>query len=329
MQRVNITGVLVVAVINNLLVNDSIIMTMHTKTQLAPAIVFSLAAVHLALLLSDTEFEGAFRTLITATFTLNLLGYATFGYLLNPVWYKWVGQERGGLSIKQVRKCESSRMVTNFVTDIAGNLGILAFLGSTYSLPSYTQAIRTAGLLYLGSVLPNVHHYFWEDRSLKLVYTVETYQFVRRVVAACALVFYSQAWNEVLPGTVDAYPSNTLVIPIIPCLIMSVLRFGLGFLWYGPLMGTRVWLPSIREFKRDKKFPDQAEAEKEMPWLLAGGFVCGAIQNALLLPLQAQMGATSLSGALKLGYTLFFFFVLPSVSSDMWEGKKGVCVLNH
>jgi len=292
---------------------------MHTRAKLAPAIVFSLAAVHLALLLSDTEFE-AFRTLVAATLTLNLLGYITFGYLLNPTWYKWIGQERGGLSVQQVRKIEASRMVTSLLTDIAGNLGILAFVGSTFALHSYTQAIRTAGLLYAGSILPNVHHYFWEERSLKLIYTVETYQFARRVLAACILVFFSQVWSETLPGKVEAYPSNTLVIPIVPCVVMSLLRFGLGFLWYGPLLGTRVWLPSIREFKRDKKFPNQKSAEQEMPYLLAGGFVCGQIQNALLLPLQAQMGATSLSNALKLGYTLFFFFVLPTVSTDMWEG---------
>ena len=296
-------------------------MTMHNKPQIAPAVVFSLAAVHLALLLSDQDFE-AFRMLTTATLTLNLLGYITFGCLLNAIWCKWIGQERGGLSVEQVRKSESSRMATNFVTDITGNIGILAFLGSTFSLNSYQQAIRTSGLLYLGSVLPNVHHYFWEDRNLKLIFVVEIYQLVRRLVAACAVVFFSQMWNETLPGNINAYPSNTLVIPIAPCVIMSVLRFALGFLWYGPLLGHRVWLPSIREFKNDPKFPKEQEAKKDMPYLLFGGFVCGQIQNALLLPLQAEMNATSsLADALKLGYTLFFFYVLPTVSADIWEGE--------
>lgn len=103
---------------------------------------------------------------------------------------------------------------------------------------------------------------------------------------------------------------------------MSVLRFGLGFLWYGPILGTRVWLPSIREFKRDKSFSKDA-LQSEMNSLLAGGFVCGQMQNCLLLPLQAQMGSnTSLASALKLGYTLFFFYVLPTVSVDMWEGTS-------
>lgn len=295
---------------------------MHTRTRLAPAIVFSLAAVHLALLLSDSDFE-AFRTLASATVLLILFGHVTFGYLLNPIIYEWIGQERGGLSVKQVKKLESARQITSYMTDIAGNLGIVAFLGATFSLDSYAEAIRTAGLLYLGSVLPNVHHYFWEERSLKLIYTVETFQFVRRVVAACALVFFSNAWNEKLPGKYDAYPNNALIIPIVPCIIMAFLRLGLGFLWYGPLLGYRVWLPAIREFKRDKKFP--RDAEKDMSYLLPGGFVCGMIQNCLLLPLQAQIGATSsLAQALKSGYTLFFFYVLPTVSVDMWEGEWNV-----
>jgi hypothetical protein len=295
---------------------------MHTRTRLAPAIVFSLATVHLALLLADTNFE-AFRTLFSSTVALTLLGWVTFEYLLNPTIYKWIGQERKGLSVKQVRTYESSRKLTSYVTDIAGNLGIVAYLGF-FTLDSYAEAIQTAGILYLGSVLPNVHHYFWEECSIKLIYTIEIYQLTRRVVAACAIVFFDNLWKaESMPGKYDAYPDKILVIPIVPCIVMTVLRFGLGFLWYGPIF-SRVWLASIREFKRDKKFP--RDFEKDMPYLLLGGFVCGTIQSFLLLPLQRQMDMMSIPQALKMGYTLFFFYVLPTVSVDMWEGTSIICV---
>lgn len=291
---------------------------MHTRTRLAPAIVFSLAAVHLALLLADTNFE-AFRTLLSCTFCLGLLARITFGYILNPTIYQWIGQERKGLSVKQVGTYESSRKLTCYMTEIAGNLGIVAYLGF-FTLDSYAEAIQTAGILYLGSVLPYVHHYFWEDASLKLIYTIEAYQLTRRVVAACAIVFFDNLWqSESMPGKFDAYPNQTLVIPIVPCIIMTFLRLGLGYLWYGPLF-SRVWLASIREFKRDKKFP--RNPENEMPYLLLGGFTCGTIQSFLLLPLQRQMDMMSIPLALKMGYTLFFFYVLPTVSVDMWEGTS-------
>lgn len=180
-------------------------MSIKTRTELAPAIVFILALVHLTLLLSDSEFE-AFRTLLSSTLVLIASGCITFGYLLSPVLYTWIGQERGGLSAQQVQEYGSfSRIITTYMSDQFGNLGILAFLGCTFSLVSYEQAIRTAALLYLGAVLPNAHHYFWEDRSLNLVCVEEAYQLVRRVAAACALVYFSLLWNETLPGTIEAF----------------------------------------------------------------------------------------------------------------------------
>lgn len=307
-------------------------MTIHARAELAPVFVISLALIHIALLLSDTDYTPAcFRPLAFSTLTLILLSRLVRGYLLNPWLYQWIGQERGGLSVKQVKKYSSTaRLVTNYVVDFAGNVGICALLASTFVLDSYNQAIRTSVLLYVGLVLPNVHHYFWEDRNWKLILTIELYQLLRRVVGACALVYFAGICKESLPGTIDAFPTNALTIPIIPCLFMVMLRFILGFLWYGPLFG-RVWLQAMRQWKRDKSFPNGKMANAQMPYLLACGFVCGLIQSFCMLELQSEMGvAFSLEESLKTAYTLYFFFVLPTLSVDLWENKPyQLCFVNY
>jgi hypothetical protein len=266
---------------------------------------------------------------MSGTLCLNVLGYVMFDLLLYPYYYRWVGQERGGLSVTQIKNDDPpSRMSLNFCVEICGHLGMLLYVGSRYLLSSYRQAILTSTFLYVATVLPRIHHFLWEKRTWKLIVVVEIYQLLRRIVAACALRYFSQWANESLEGTI-IFEVQDFVIHLdddiapflIPLITMTIVRFVLAFLWYGPTLFVKPWVNALRQFKRNDKFLSQ-DNNVNMPLLVIIGIFCGLFQNIFLIKLQTKLEATeNLEVAVRSGFYLWFFFLLPSASTDLWEGK--------
>lgn len=146
------------------------------------------------------------------------------------------------------------------------------------------------------------------------------YGLAHRILGACALVFFASFFGESLSSDGAVIFQETLVIPVRPVVLNTVLRFLSAGLWFGPLFGFPVWLPAMRDFLRNPKFP---ETEGDMPMLMVIGVICGILSSFILMQLQASTvnAKESFGQAMKFGFQLWFFYILPNANVDCWEGK--------
>lgn len=259
------------------------------------------------------------QSLVATTILLMAFGFFNYGYLMDPTWHQWVCNERGNMSVIDFKNCPVDDMISNLLVDVAGNVATTAFMACTFQMTTINQAAQAAFFLYMGAILPNFHHYLWEGRATPLLGYIHLYGLAHRILGACALVFFASFFGESLPSASAVTFQETLVIPVRPVALNAVLRFLSAGLWFGPLFGFRVWLPAMRDFLRNPKFP---ETQGDMPKLMVIGVACGILSSFILMQLQASTdGKESFGQAMKFGFQLWFFYILPNVSVDCWEGK--------
>uniref|UniRef100_A0A7S1UWM5 Uncharacterized protein n=1 Tax=Grammatophora oceanica TaxID=210454 RepID=A0A7S1UWM5_9STRA len=267
----------------------------------------------------NNDFQAPFA-LGATTVTLAGLDLVLFKYIISPTWYQWVCNERNGLAVEKFMGAPTDRVLANILKELTGSIALSAWLGCTFRMTSVGEACWICFILYLGSVLPNIHHYMWEGRRTPLLAFSELHQCLRRLVAAAGMVVFANLFDETLNGK-QYVPFAFPQISIVAVVIMTVFRFFLGMIWYGPLFGESIWLPAMQEWLGDPTFPSE-ESNSDIPKLLGAGIVCGLLSTVVLLAVQVQTGWESdARGALSMAGQLFAFFVLPTISVDGWEGK--------
>jgi hypothetical protein len=109
-----------------------------------------------------------------------------------------------------------------------------------------------------------------------------------------------------------------IVVDYIAVLAGAAVMFGVGALWYSPVLFGRVWM-------REMGFTAESMGRMKMSPVvaMAANFIVALITAYILYHFEALFGVVTLSGALELGFWLWLGFMAPiALHAYFWEGKS-------
>jgi hypothetical protein len=100
-------------------------------------------------------------------------------------------------------------------------------------------------------------------------------------------------------------------------LVSTVMTFGIGALWHGPLFGKQ-WMAMMgftpESIKNMTMTPQKA---------MACGFIGLLVTAYILAHFAAAFGATGVSGAFQLTFWIWLGFIAPALLNGLlWEGRS-------
>src|SRR3989344_2479981 len=101
-------------------------------------------------------------------------------------------------------------------------------------------------------------------------------------------------------------------------LIVAVVNFVIGFLWYGPLFG-KAWMKAMKFTPSDIK----KGKEKGMAGPMFISFITSLITTFILAVVVGLAGVSSVVNGAFVGILVWLgFFLTTSIGSMLWEGKS-------
>ncbi|HLC78694.1 MAG TPA: DUF1761 domain-containing protein [Candidatus Nanoarchaeia archaeon] len=101
-------------------------------------------------------------------------------------------------------------------------------------------------------------------------------------------------------------------------IIVSVVNFFIGFLWYGPVFG-KAWIKAMKFTPSDVK--KTKEKGMAMPMFIA--FITSLITTFVLSTFVGLAGADSIVDGAFIGILVWLgFFLTASIGSMLWESKS-------
>ena len=101
-------------------------------------------------------------------------------------------------------------------------------------------------------------------------------------------------------------------------LIVALVNFFIGFLWYGPIFG-KAWISAMKFSQSDIK----KGKEKGMIGPMFIAFITSIVTTFVLAVFVGLAGADSVIDGAYIGILIWFgFFLTTSIGSMLWEGKS-------
>lgn len=101
-------------------------------------------------------------------------------------------------------------------------------------------------------------------------------------------------------------------------LVVAVINFIIGFLWYGPLFGKQ-WMKAMKFTSADIK----KGKEKGMAGPMVISFITSLITAFILAVFVGLAGASSIVDGAFVGILVWLgFFLTTAIGSMLWEGKS-------
>lgn len=101
-------------------------------------------------------------------------------------------------------------------------------------------------------------------------------------------------------------------------LIVALVNFFIGFLWYGPIFG-KTWIRAMKFTPSDVK----KAKEKGMAMPMFISFITSIVTTFILAIFVGLAGANTLINGAFIGILIWFgFFLTASIGTMLWEGKS-------
>jgi hypothetical protein len=108
-------------------------------------------------------------------------------------------------------------------------------------------------------------------------------------------------------------------INLLMVLIVTVITFLIGWLWYSPLLFGNAWVKAMNLSKSDIK----KAKEKGMGKTILVGFIAELVMIYVLAFFVAGLGAATFMAGLKIGFMIWLGFIATIMIGGMlWEGKS-------